>query len=296
MKAVVRNKANFQVQDVAKPKPTSHEVLIKVHSATVTAGDVFMHRIPRVAFVAIAMLGYKYKPTPGHEFAGVVEAIGDSVTRFKVGDEVFGTTTGLKAGANAEYICVPEVGKTGVIVQKPDNLSFAEAAAVPVGAMTAMHFLRKANIQPNQKVLIYGASGSVGSYAIQIAKHMGADITAVSSTHNINLMQSLGADRVIDYKQEDFSQSGQVYDVIFDAVGKTTGDQRKRAMKEDGCFVSVSSMASGASENINRVVELAESGFLKPVIDRHYDLEQITEAYQYVQSGRKKGNVIIDIA
>lgn len=296
MKAVIRNKAKLQVQDVAKPQPTSHEVLIKVHAATVTAGDIFMHRIPRVAFIAISLLGYKYKSTPGHEFAGVVEAIGDKVTRFKVGDEVMGTTTGLTAGANAEYICIPEVWDKGVITHKPQNLSFAEAATVPVGAMTAMHFLRKANIQPNQKVLIYGASGSVGSYAIQIAKHMGADVTAVSSTRNIPLMQSLGADRVIDYKQEDFSQSGQVYDVIFDAVGKTTADQRKRAMKDDGCFVSVSSMASGASKNINRVVELAASGHLKPVIDRHYALEQVSEAYQYVQTGRKQGNVVIDIA
>lgn len=296
MKAVVRNKAKFQVKDVEKPVPTSHEVLIKVHAATVTAGDVFMHRIPRIAFIAISMLGYKYKPTPGHEFAGVVEAIGDHVTRFKVGDEVFGTTTGLKAGANAEYICIPESWDKGVITHKPKNLSFAEAATVPVGAMTAMHFLREANIQPNQKVLIYGASGSVGSYAIQIAKHMGADITAVSSTRNIPLMQSLGADHVIDYKLEDFSENGTTYDVIFDAVAKTTNDQRKRAMKQDGCFVSVSSIASGASENINRVIELAESGLLKPVIDRHYALEHITEAYQYVQTGRKKGNVVIDIA
>ena len=296
MKAVVRNKANLHVQDVEKPKPNSHEVLIKVHAATVTAGDIFMHQIPRIAFIAISMLGYKYKPTPGHEFAGVVEAIGDNVTRFKVGDEVFGTTTGLKTGANAEYICIPESWNKGVIAHKPTNLSFAEAATVPVGAMTAMHFLRKANIQPNQKVLIYGASGSVGSYAVQIAKHMGADITAVSSTRNIHLMQSLGADWVIDYKQEDFSENGTAYDVIFDAVGKTTADQRKRAMKEDGSFVSVSSMASGASDNIYRIVDMAESGHIKPLIDRHYSLEHISEAYQYVQTGRKKGNVVIDIA
>ena len=296
MKAVVRNKANLHVQDVEKPKPNSHEVLIKVHAATVTAGDIFMHQIPRIAFIAISMLGYKYKPTPGHEFAGVVEAIGDNVTRFKVGDEVFGTTTGLKTGANAEYICIPESWNKGVIAHKPKNLSFAEAATVPVGAMTAMHFLRKANIQPNQKVLIYGASGSVGSYAVQIAKHMGADITAVSSTRNIHLMESLGADWVIDYKQEDFSENGTAYDVIFDAVGKTTADQRKRAMKEDGSFVSVSSMASGASDNIYRIVDMAESGHIKPLIDRHYSLERISEAYQYVQTGRKKGNVVIDIA
>lgn len=296
MKAVIRTKSELNIQEVDMPTPGKNDVLVKVHAATVTAGDVFMHGLPRLAFVALSVLGFKYKPTPGHEFAGVVKAVGENVTQFKIGDAVFGTTTGLKAGANAEYVCIPESGKSGLIVHKPENLSFAEAAALPVGAMTAMHFLSKANIQPNQKVLIYGASGSVGSYAVQVAKYMGADVTAVCSTRNIELVKSLGADQVIDYKQEDFSKNGTTYDVIFDAVGKTTSDQRNLALKQDGRFVSIRSMASGMSKNIHRVIELAEAGHIKPVIDQHYSLEQISEAYQYAQTGRKRGNIVINVS
>jgi len=293
MKAVVRTKSELNVQEVDIPTPAKNEVLVKVHAATVTAGDIFMHKVPRVAFVAISLLGLKYKPTPGHEFSGVVEAVGDNVTRYKVGDAIFGTTTGLTVGSNAEYVCLPESRKDGVIAHKPTNLSFIEAAALPVGAMTAMYFLQKANIQQNQRVLIYGASGSVGSYAVQIAKHMGAEVTAVCSTRNVELVTSLGADYVIDYKTTDFAESGETYDVIFDAVGKTTAAQRKRALKQEGNFVTIRSIAGETKEAFRQVLAMATAGYITPLIDRCYGLDEITGAYEYVESGRKKGNVVI---
>ncbi len=295
MKAVVRTKSGLTVQQVDTPTPGKNEIRIKVHAATVTAGDIFMHKVPRLAFVAISLLGLKYKPTPGHEFSGVVDAVGASVTRFKVGDAVFGTTTGLAVGSNAEYLCVPETWNNGVIAHKPPPLSFVEAAALPVGAMTAMYFLQKANVKQNQRVLIYGASGSVGSYAVQIAKHMGAEVVAVCGTRNVDLVTSLGADTVIDYKTRDFSESGETYDVVFDAVGKTTAQQRKRALKPEGRFVTIRSIAGETKPVFRQVLTMAEAGTLKPLIDRCYGLDEITDAYQYVETGRKTGNVAVQM-
>ncbi|MEM6528622.1 MAG: NAD(P)-dependent alcohol dehydrogenase [Chloroflexota bacterium] len=295
MRAVVRTRSSLQVQDIETPVPGRHEVLIRVYSSTVTAGDLFMHRVPRLAFAVISLLGFKYKPTPGHEFAGIVEATGADVTRFKIGDEVFGTTTGLTAGSNAEYVTVPESWESGLLAHKPTNLSFSEAAALPVGAMTAMHFLRRADVKYGQTVLIYGASGSVGSYAVQIAKHMGAHVTAVSSTRNLALMRSLGANHVIDYKHRDFSEDGAIYDVIFDAVGKISADQCKRALKSNGRFVTVRSVASETAADFSRMIELATAGHITPIIDRTYRLEEIDDAYAYVGSGRKSGNVVIAV-
>ena len=234
---------------------------------------------------------------PGHEFAGEIEAVGTDVTRFKAGDQVFGTTTGLSVGANAEYVCLPEEMVSGVLAIKPDNVSYEEAAPLPVGGMTALYILGKGNIQNGQKLLIYGASGSVGTYAVQLAKHhFGAEVTGVCSTANIELVKSLGADQVIDYTKEDVTQNGQIYDVVFDAVGKLPSSQRDNLLKENGAFLTVQSTTSEENENLNTLKKLVEMGKIKAVIDRRFPLEQVAEAHRYVGSGRKRGNVVITVA
>ena len=201
MKAIVTTKQGppevLQLQEVAKPIPRDAEVLIRVHAATVTPGDVMLRKLHPAMFILMRLFGIRRKKIPGHEFAGEVEAVGPAVTRFKPGDAVFGTTTGLSTGANAEYVCLPEAWASGVLALKPANLTYAEAAAVPVGGMTALQLLEQGAIQPGQKVLVYGASGSVGTYAVQLAKaHFGADVTGVCSTANVALVESLGAERV----------------------------------------------------------------------------------------------------
>ena len=196
---------------------------------------------------------------PGIEFAGEIEAVGSSVKRFKPGDQVFGTTTGLSFGANADYVCVPEERSTGVLAIKPANVPYQEAAAIPVGGMTALYILKKANIQRGQKVLIYGASGSVGTYAVQIARHFGADVTGVCSTANLELVKSLGIATVIDYTREDFAQSGQTYDVVFDAVGKSSDSRSKDALAENGVYLSVKSSTSEKTENLIFLRELIQA-------------------------------------
>lgn len=295
MQAAVRTKSKLRVQNVAVPMPGDRDLLVRVHAATVTAGDLFLHKLPRLAFVPLSLMGIKWKSTPGHEFAGTVEAVGKDVTRFAVGDAVLGTTTGLSAGANAEYVCVPETSKSGVIEKKPEQLSFAEAAALPVGGMTALHFLQEAGVGAQQRVLVYGASGSVGSFAVQVARAFGAEVTAVSSARNADLVKSLGAARVIDYHNEDFTENGESYDVIFDAVGKLSGDQRKRAQKQTRHFVTVASMTRELAQGFKRVIEMAEAGQIKPIIDRRFSLDEVAAAYDYVNSGRKKGNVVIKV-
>jgi NADPH:quinone reductase-like Zn-dependent oxidoreductase len=296
MQAVIQTKQGLTVQQVEKPIPGDKEILVKVHAATVTQGDVVMQKIPRIAYMPLSLFGMRYKPTPGHEFAGVVEAVGRSVTRFQVGDAVFGTTTGLQAGANTEYVVVPESWKSGVVVLKPETLSFEDAVALPVGGMTALYLLNQANVQPGARVLIYGASGSVGSYAVQLAKHLGAVVTGVCSTRNIEMVKSLGTDHIIDYKFEDFSERDERYDVIVDAVGKTTRTQRKRALKPAGRVVSVRSITHESADALAHLAELAATGTIRPVIDRCYSLEQVADAYDYVASGRKTGNVVVQIS
>jgi NADPH:quinone reductase-like Zn-dependent oxidoreductase len=229
------------------------------------------------------------------EIAGVVEAVGKKVTRFKPGDLVFASTFGVNFGGHAEYKCLPE---TGMIAAMPDNLSYEEAAVLPGAGQTALQCLRKGKIQPGQKVLIYGASGAVGTYAVQLAsRYFGADVTGVCSGANLELVNSLGASHAIDYTREDFTQSGPVYDVIFDAVGKLPPAQAKKALKPGGVYLNVLADSDGGEklENLVFLKELVEAGKLRPVIDRVYPLEQIVEAHRYVEQGHKKGNVVITV-
>lgn len=298
MKAIVRTKNGLQVQEIDAPVLAESDVFVRVMASSVTRGDVVLSSLPGIMYwmPVRKLIGMPpKKTTPGHEFAGVVEAVGQHVTRFKVGDAVFGTTTGLTVGANAEYVCVPETRDSGVILPKPESLSFEEAAVLPVGGMTALYLLKKANVQRGETVLIYGASGSVGSYAVQLAQYFGADVTGVASTRNLERVTSLGAHRVIDYTQEDFIQGDHVYDVIFDAVGKVSSKETQRVLRQNGRFVSIRESTHESTEALAFLADLTASGEIKPVIDRCYSLVRIADAYEYVKSGRKVGNVVIQV-
>ena len=298
MKAIVKTKAGppevLQLQEVKKPAPEPDEVLIRIHAATVTRGDVVMRRMPGLMELAIQLFtGVRRKKILGTELAGEIEAVGEAVSRFSPGDPVFGTTGKASAGSYAEYACLPEESALAI---KPDNLTFEEAAALPVGGFTALYYLRPTGIQPEQKVLIYGGSGSVGTYAVQLAKHYGAEVTGLSSTRNLELVRSLGADHVIDYTKEDFASGGENYDVIFDAVGKTSLEASRKALAPEGTFVTVQKgLAKGSPEDLVTLKELVEAGELRPVIDRSYPLAQAPEAHRYVETGHKVGNVVLKV-
>lgn len=292
----------LRLQEVEKPVPRDREVLVKVRATTVTIGDTIMRslNIPGPFWqrlLARLYLGLR-KPKRtilGMELAGEIEAVGQNATRFKPGDLVFASTFGVNFGGYAEYKCLPE---NGVVALKPDNLSFAEAAAVPGGGQTALHCLKKGKIQPGQKVLVYGASGAVGTNAVQLAKNQfGAEVIGVCSAANLEMVKSLGVVKVIDYTREDFTQSGESYDVIFDAVGKLSPSQARKARKQAGIYLNVHAESNGSDnvENLLLLKELIEAGKLKPVIDRYYPLEQIVEAHQYVDRGHKKGNVVVTV-
>ena len=305
MKAIVYEKYGapevLQLKEVAKPTPKDNEVLVKVQATTVTIGDVILRsgKHPDSKFQTLMLhvvLGV-CKPKRqilGMELAGVIEAVGQNVTRFKAGDSVFASTFGAKFGGYAEYKCLPE---DGVLALKPANISYGEAATIPGGGATALKVLRKANIQPGQKVLIYGASGAVGTNAVQLAKHFGAEVTAVCSTTNLEMVKSLGANTVIDYKKEDFTQNGETYDVVFDAVAKFPPAQAKKSLNSTGIYLNVIKDSGGKEkrEDLIFLKELFEAGKVKAVVDRCYPLAQIVEAPRYVDKGHKKGNVVINV-
>jgi NADPH:quinone reductase-like Zn-dependent oxidoreductase len=291
----------LQLVDVPKPTPRDHEVLVKVRATTVTIGDTIMRsfKLPNIIgwqkLMARLILGWS-KPRRhilGMELAGEIESVGRKVTRFQSGDAVFASTYDVNFGGHAEYKCLPE---KGVIAIKPVNLTYEEAAAIPGGGQTAWHCLKKGRIQPGQKILIYGASGAVGTFAVQLAsRHFAADVTGVCSGANVDLVKSLGASHVIDYTRQDFSQSGETYDVIFDAVGKLSPSQCKKALKPGGVYINVHADSIGGEkfEYMLILKELIEAGKIKPIIDRVYPFEQISEAHRYVEQGHKKGNVAI---
>ena len=322
MKAIVYERYGppevLQLKEVEKPTPKDNEVLIKTHATTVTSGDwrVRSLNVP-VGFGLIIRLVFGVskprQPILGTELAGVVESVGKDVRQFKAGDQVFAFSDAAM-GCYAEYKCMPE---DGAMALKPANLTYGEAAALSFGGTTALDFFRRGKLQSGEKVLVNGASGGVGTAAVQLARHFGADVTGVCSTANLELVKSLGASHVIDYSKEDFTQNGEIYDVVVDTVGTASFSRSKASLKEGGRllmilaglpdmlkipWVSMTSNkkviagpAAGRAEDLRFLAGLAESGEFKPVIDRRYPFEQIAEAHSYVDSGRKKGNVVITL-
>ena len=312
----------LQVTDVEKPLPAAHQVLIKIRATTVSTGDCNVRNftfVPRsMAPVARLMFGIRKPWRPrilGTQLAGEVEAVGKLVTRFKIGNRIV-ASTGMAAGGHAQYACLPEDGTLAI---KPERLSWEEAVAIPFGADAALYYLRDlAKIQPGQALLVVGASGSIGTAAVQLGKHFGARVTGVCSGRNAGLVKSLGADDVIDYTREDFTRSGKTYDLILDTVAATTFSRCRQSLTPEGiflpCIMSLTdmlfrmpwtSMRRGrklkggvAIENrdrMNVIMELAQAGTLEPIVDRSYPLEQIAEAFTYVEQGHKRGNVVITV-
>ncbi len=326
MKAIVwtnyGSPAVLRLGEVEKPAPKDNQVLIRIHATTVTAGDQEMRSLQVPLWLRLPVRMYVGVRRPqririlGQELAGEIEAVGRDVRRFEPGDQVF-AATGFSLGAYAEYICLPEESEDSVLATKPANTTYEQAAAIPVGGLEALHFLRKGNIQAGQKVLINGAGGSIGTIAVQLAKLFGAEVTAVDSPGKLDMLRSIGADQVIDYTKKDFTRGGQTYDVIFDVVGKSSYSGCMRSLKEKGFYLianpRVFKMARGLwtgmtsdkrvitetarrkAEDLLYLKELVEAGKIRPVIDRSFPLEQAAEAHRYVERGDKKGNVVIAV-
>ena len=315
----------LQLREMEKPAPKDNEVLIKIHATTAATPDTELRRLKLPLLFAIPLRFYIgiIKPTRitilGTEFAGEVESVGKDAARFKPGDQVFGYT-GLGMGTYAEYLCLQEKPSewAGVLGPKPGNLTYEEAAAVPFGGLEALHSLGKANIQRGQKVLIVGAGGSIGTYAVQLAKYYGTEVTGVDHTVKLDMLRSIGADHVIDFTREDFTKNGQRYDVILDTIDKSPFSGSLRSLNENGAYLNanpgvfdriqwrLSSKNSTrkvipwtsdySTDNLFALKELIEDGKIRPVIDRVYPLEQIVEAHRYVETGQKKGNVVIKVS
>lgn len=328
MKAIIWTKYGsvdgLRLQEIAKPTPKDNEVLIKVHAATASTADTEFRRLKLPLFFAFFLrlyLGF-LKPTRitilGTEFAGEIVSVGKEVSQYQPGDQVYGYT-GLSMGTYAEYLCLSEKPSAlaSVMGKKPVNITYEEAAALPFGGLEALHSLRQANIQRGQKVLIVGAGGSIGTYCVQLAKHYGAEVTGVDKPGKLDMLRSIGADHVIDYTKEDFTRNGQKYDVILDTIGKTPFSRSLRSLKENGTYLNanpglfgglwmrwfsrnggkrvITWTAGYTVDNLNALKELVEAGIIKPVIDRRYPLEQTAEAHRYVDTGQKKGNVVITV-
>jgi len=330
MKAIVCTKYGppevLELKEVDKPVPKDNEILIRVHAASVNYGDLLARNFKEISprkfnmplllwIFAKLFFGVRKPKTTilGSEFAGVIESVGKDVKRFKAGDPVFGYR-GQNMGAYAEYLCVPE---NGTVAKKPANMTFEEAAVVPYGAIMALYLLKKQNIRPGQKVLINGASGGIGSAAVQLARHFGAEVTGVCGTPRLGYVKSLGADKVIDYNQEDFTKSGETYDLIFDILGKSSFSRCKNSLSQNGRYLRASfkmrellqmlwtsiiggkrvicALAPGSRDDLLSVKELIEAGKIKTIIDRRFPLAQAAEAHRYVEQGHKKGSVVITV-
>lgn len=326
MKAIVWTRYGppdvLQLQNVETPTPKDNEVMIRVHAGGVTKGDCECRSLTFPLWLALPMrlfVGVR-KPSRrkilGQELSGVVEAVGKDAKRFQVGDAVFGST-GLSFGAYAEYICLPDDAQSGIITHKPQNMTFDQAATVATGGFEALHFLTRSKLQRGEKILINGAGGSIGTYSVQLAKHLGGHVTAVDRAGKFDMLRRIGADRVLDYAREDFTKRGETYDVILDVVGKTSFAGSMNALNMNGRYLvanpSLGLMFKGRSagadgnkqvfarpaeqsvKDLERLKELIEAGILKSVIDRRYPLEQTADAHRYVETGQKKGNVVLNI-
>lgn len=327
MKAIIMTRYGsadgLSLADIPRPAINDDQVLIKTHAATVTAGDCEFRALKFPFWITVPLRLYFgiLKPRRpvvlGQELSGEVVAVGKNVTRFKVGDPIFGAT-GFRFGAYAEYTALPAESDDGVLAIKPENITFDEAACIPTGGLEAVHFLKRANIQRGQKVLINGAGGSIGTFGIQLAKYYGAEVTAVDSAEKFDVLREAGADHVIDYAREDFTKNGKTYDVIFDVIGKSPFGRSIKALKSGGTYLIANpkiakairglwvtlltdktvylSPSTHAQEDLDFLKSLAETGAIRSLIDRRYPLEQTVEAHRYVEAGHKKGNLIITIA
>jgi len=311
----------LSLEDVEKPAPIDNAVVVRVHATTVTAGDLEIRKFKFPLWLWLpARIGFGIRRPRskilGQELAGEVEAVGKEASLFRQGDRVFGTT-GFGFGAYAEYICLPENPRGGVLAIMPAGVTYEEAVVLSLGGLEALHFLRKGNVRKGEKVLINGAGGSIGTLAVQLAKLFGAEVTAVDSTGKLDMLCSIGADHVIDYTREDFTRNGETYDVIFDVVGKSPYSRSLRSLKQNGRYllanpglsqiirgvwtslISSRKVIFGAApyraEDLIFLEELVEAGKIRPVIDRSFPLERIVEAHEYAEKGHKKGNIVITV-